>query len=118
MRRDTHTRHGAALLVAQAPAASAADTVADLGVTSDRGGDVVGQSGKIFVAADDRIVVTKSDGTLIELAAYPCPSTLAQSYERLWVGYGCGLSAATASGRVRGRPMHRRILMRSSTARH
>lgn len=91
MRRDTHTRHGAALLVAQAPAAS---------------------------AADDRIVVTKSDGTLIDLAAYPCPSTLAQSYERLWVGYGCGLSAATASGRVRGRPMHRRILMRSSTARH
>lgn len=125
----------AVLLVAQASAASAADTVTDLGVATDRGGDVVGQSGRIFVAADDRIVVTKSDGTLIDtitdlsgavalsvadngrkvyaalrdshevieidittlaitrridLAAYPCPSTLAQSYERLWVGYGCG----------------------------
>ncbi|NUP82136.1 MAG: hypothetical protein HOV96_31815 [Nonomuraea sp.] len=125
----------AALLVAQAPAASAADTVTDLGVTAGRGGDVVGKSGKIFVAADDRIVVTESDGELIDtisglsgavalsvadngrkvyaalrdshevieidiatlaitkridLTAYPCPSTLAQSYERLWVGYGCG----------------------------
>ncbi|MGW0197133.1 YncE family protein [Nonomuraea sp. NPDC003201] len=125
----------AVLLVAQAPAASAADTVTDLGVAADRGGDVVAQSGKIFVAADDRIVVTKSDGALIDtisglsgavalsvadngrkvyaalrdshevieidiatlaitkridLTAYPCPSTLAQSYERLWVGYGCG----------------------------
>ncbi|SEH02902.1 hypothetical protein SAMN05444920_13114 [Nonomuraea solani] len=125
----------AGLLVAQAPAASAADTVTDLGVAADRGGDVVGKSGKIFVAADDRIVVTKSDGALIDtisglsgavalsvadngrkvyaalrdshevieidiatlaitkridLTAYPCPSTLAQSYERLWVGYGCG----------------------------
>ncbi|MGP4101240.1 hypothetical protein [Nonomuraea sp. KM90] len=125
----------AALLVAQAPAASAADTITDLGVAADRGGDVVGQSGKIFVAADDRIVVTKSDGALIDtisglsgavalsvadngrhvyaalrdshevieidiatlaitrrvdLSAYPCPSTLAQAYERVWVGYGCG----------------------------
>ncbi|MGW4793979.1 YncE family protein, partial [Nonomuraea sp. NPDC004297] len=125
----------AVLLVALAPAASAADTVTDLGVTAGRGGDVVGHSGKIFVAADDRIVVTRSDGALIntisglsgavalsvadngrkvyaalrdsdevieidiatlaitkrvDLTAYPCPSTLAQSYERLWVGYGCG----------------------------
>ncbi|GAA4103144.1 YncE family protein [Nonomuraea soli] len=127
-----------ALLVTQTPtaaAAAAAATVIDLGVASDRGGDVVGQSGKIFVAADDRIVVTRSDGALIDtisglsgavalsvaengrkvyaalrdshevieidittlaitkrvdLTAYPCPSTLAQSYERLWVGYGCG----------------------------
>ncbi|MEV4798557.1 hypothetical protein AB0K18_00980 [Nonomuraea sp. NPDC049421] len=96
---------------------------------------MVGHTGKIFVAADDRIVVTDSGGTLIDtigglagavalsvadngrrvyaalrdshevievdiatlaitkrvdLAAYPCPSTLAQSYERIWVGYGCG----------------------------
>ncbi|MEV4219897.1 hypothetical protein [Nonomuraea sp. NPDC049725] len=129
----------AALLVAQAPAASAADTVTDLGVTAGRGGDVVGHTGKIFVAADDRIVVTKSDGTLIDtigglsgalalsvadngrhvyaalrdshevieidiatlaitrrvdLSAYPCPSTLAQAYERVWVGYGCGQAGA------------------------
>ncbi|MEU8363195.1 hypothetical protein AB0C27_44995 [Nonomuraea sp. NPDC048882] len=125
----------AGLLVAQAPAASAASTVIDLGVAAGRGGDVVGQSGKIFIAADDRIVVTDSGGTLIDtigglsgamalsvadngrkvyaalrdshevieidiatlaiiqridLTAYPCPSTLAQSYERVWVGYGCG----------------------------
>ncbi|GAA4966033.1 hypothetical protein HD597_007001 [Nonomuraea thailandensis] len=26
----------------------------------------------------------------IDLSAYPCPSTLAQAYERVWVGYGCG----------------------------
>ncbi|MFD0476320.1 YncE family protein [Nonomuraea thailandensis] len=132
----------AGLLVAQAPAATAADTVTDLGVASDRGGDVVGQSGRIFVAADDRIVVTKSDGALIDtisglsgavalsvadngrkvyaalrdshevieidiatlaitkridLTAHPCPSTLAQSYERLWVGYGCGQAGKEAS---------------------
>ncbi|NUT45527.1 MAG: hypothetical protein HOV86_36605 [Thermoactinospora sp.] len=125
----------AALLVIQTPTAADAATVIDLGVAADRGGDVVGQSGRIFVAADDRIVVTRSDGALIDtisglsgavalsvadngrkvyaalrdshevieidiatlaitkridLAAYPCPSTLAQSYERLWVGYGCG----------------------------
>ncbi|GAA2686262.1 hypothetical protein GCM10010412_073650 [Nonomuraea recticatena] len=128
----------AVLLVTQAPTAAAgatAATVIDLGVAADRGGDVVGHNGKIFVAADDRIVVTKSDGALIDtisglsgavalsvadngrkvyaalrdshevieidittlaitkrvgLTAYPCPSTLAQSYERLWVGYGCG----------------------------
>lgn len=125
----------AVLLVAQAHTASASDTVTDLGVAAGRGGDVVGHNGKIFVAADDRIVVTKSDGTLIDtinglsgavalsvadngrkvyaalrdshevieidiatlaitkridLTAYPCPSTLAQSYERLWAGYGCG----------------------------
>ncbi|WP_157549959.1 hypothetical protein [Nonomuraea candida] len=26
----------------------------------------------------------------VDLSAYPCPSTLAQAYERVWAGYGCG----------------------------
>lgn len=126
----------AGLLVAQAPAAAAAaGLVADLGVVAGRGGDVAAGNGKVFVAADDRIVVTSYDGQpvdtisdlsgavalsvsdgarkvyaalrdsnevieidtttvtvtrRIDLSAYPCPSTLAQTHDRLWVGYGCG----------------------------
>ncbi|GGL18911.1 hypothetical protein Sme01_47700 [Sphaerisporangium melleum] len=125
----------AALLIAQAPAAAAAGIVTDLGVAAGRGGDVVARGSKVFVAADDRIIVTSLDGRLIDtigglsgavalaapdggrkvyaalrdshevieidtvtvtitrridLAAYPCPSNLVQSYDRLWVGYGCG----------------------------
>ncbi|MFD0478288.1 YncE family protein [Nonomuraea thailandensis] len=33
----------------------------------------------------------------IDLSAYPCPSTLAQAYERVWVGYGCGQAGKEAS---------------------
>ncbi|MEU7876929.1 hypothetical protein [Microbispora bryophytorum] len=122
------------LLVAQAPAAAAAGIVTDLGVAG-RGGDVVASGGKVFVAADDRIVVASLDGRLvdtisglsgavalaaldggrkvyaalrdsnevieidaatvavtrrIDLTAYPCPSHLTQSHNRLWIGYGCG----------------------------
>ncbi|GLW25008.1 YncE family protein [Microbispora triticiradicis] len=127
----------ASLLAAQSPAAAAADTgvVADLGVVAGRGGDVVAGGGKVFVAADDRIVVASYDGRpidtisglsgavalsvsdgarkvyaalrdsnevieidtatatitrRIDLSAYPCPSHLAQSHDRLWIGYGCG----------------------------
>ncbi|WP_182882448.1 hypothetical protein [Microbispora sp. H10949] len=127
----------AGLLAAQSPAAAAADTgvVADLGVVAGRGGDVVAGGGKVFVAADDRIVVASYDGRpidtisglsgavalsapdgarkvyaalrgsnevieidpvavvitrRIDLSAYPCPSTLTQSHDRLWIGYGCG----------------------------
>ncbi|MBT2234695.1 YncE family protein [Nonomuraea sp. NEAU-A123] len=124
----------AGLLVAQAPAAAAAGIVTDLGVAG-RGGDVVAGGSKVFVAADDRIMVASIDGKVIntipglsgavalaspetgrkvyaalrdshevieidtttlaitrriDLTAYPCPSTLAQSYDRLWIGYGCG----------------------------
>ncbi|MEV5555808.1 hypothetical protein AB0L44_19300 [Nonomuraea wenchangensis] len=124
----------ASLLAAPAPAAAAADLVADLGVAG-KGGDLVAGHGKVFVAADDRIVVTDLDGeavttigglsgvtalsapdgarkvyaTLsgthevieidtatvavtrrIDLSAYPCPSTMAQAHNRLWIGYGCG----------------------------
>ncbi len=123
------------LLVAQAPAAAAAGIVTDLGVVAKRGGDVVARGSKVFVAADDRIVVASLDGQpintisglsgavalaapdssrkvyaalrdsnevieidtatvtitrRIDLTAYPCPSTLTQSYSRLWIGYGCG----------------------------
>ncbi|WP_182877924.1 hypothetical protein [Microbispora sp. H10670] len=127
----------AGLLAAQSPAAAAADTgvVADLGVVAGRGGDVAAGGGKVFVAADDRIVVASYDGRpvdtisglpgavalpvsdgarkvyaalrdsnevieidtatvtitrRIDLSAYPCPSTLTQSHNRLWIGYGCG----------------------------
>ncbi|MGA5761325.1 hypothetical protein [Nonomuraea bangladeshensis] len=125
----------AALLVTQAPAATAADTaVTDLGV-SGKGGDVVARDSKIFVAAGDQIVVVSIVGVIeritglsgavalaspeiggkvyaalrdshevieidtatlaitkrIDLSAYPCPSSLVQSYDyRLWIGFGCG----------------------------
>ncbi|MEU8193289.1 hypothetical protein AB0C10_05840 [Microbispora amethystogenes] len=123
------------LLVAQAPAAAADGIVTDLGVAVGRGGDVVARGSKVFVAADDRIVVASLDGQVIDtisglsgavalaapdggrrvyaalrdshevieidtatvtitrridLTSYPCPSNLAQSHTRLWIGYGCG----------------------------
>ncbi|WP_157383041.1 YncE family protein [Nonomuraea coxensis] len=127
----------AALLVAQAPTAAtaaAAATVTDLGVAGE-GGDVVVRNRKVFVAAGDQIVVTSTDGKVIDtipglsgavalasaedgrkvyaalrdahevieidstslaitrridFTAYPCPSRLAQAYDRLWIGFGCG----------------------------
>ncbi|MBB2911395.1 YVTN family beta-propeller protein [Streptosporangium becharense] len=123
----------AGLLVTLAPVASAADSTTYLeGVTS--AGDVAVGGGKVFVAADDRIVVADAQGTpkgaitgvsgavglavtpngtrlyaalsgsnevaeidtaaltivrRIDVAAYPCPSNLSLSGDRLWVGYGC-----------------------------
>ncbi|MEU3168485.1 hypothetical protein [Streptosporangium sp. NPDC006930] len=124
----------AAPLVAQAPTATAAVTVTDLGVAG-KGGDVVARSSKVFVAAGDQIVVAPIDGKVIDtipglsgavalaspgvgrkvyaalrdshevieidtatlaitkridLTAHPCPSSLAQEYDRLWIGFGCG----------------------------
>ncbi len=49
------------LVVAQTPAASAADITTDLGITS--GGDVVAGGGKAFIAGDDRILVVNANGT-------------------------------------------------------
>ncbi|MEU4704607.1 WD40 repeat domain-containing protein [Nonomuraea dietziae] len=126
----------AGLLVAQAPAAMAADSLTDLGASlgSDHGADVVTGNDKIFVSANDRIVVADAQGALkgtitdlpsvrglaitpdgtrlyaalrdskqvaeidtgslaitrrIDLTAYLCPSNLALSGGRLYVGYGC-----------------------------
>ncbi|MFF4991898.1 hypothetical protein ACFY19_32285 [Streptosporangium saharense] len=126
-----------ALLVTQTPTASNAAVpaiITDLGVAG-RGGDVVARSKKVFVAADDQIVVASIDGKVIgtvpglsgavalaapkagrkvyaalrdshevieidivtlaitkriDLTDYPCPSSLAQEYDRLWIGFGCG----------------------------
>ncbi|MCA2187150.1 WD40 repeat domain-containing protein [Nonomuraea cavernae] len=123
----------ATLVVAQAPQASAADSTTYLnGATV--GGDVAAGAGKVFVAANDRIIVANAGGELtgaitglsgvvglamtpdgtrlysalsgsmqvaeidtadlsiirrIDLAGFPCPSNLALSGDRLWVGYGC-----------------------------
>ncbi len=51
----------AGLVVAQTPAASAADITTDLGITN--GGDVVAGGGKAFIAGDDRILVVNANGT-------------------------------------------------------
>ncbi|WP_204286505.1 hypothetical protein [Microbispora amethystogenes] len=61
------------LLVAQAPAAAAAGIVTDLGVAVGRGGDVVARGSKVFVAADDRIVVASLDGQVIDTIRAACP---------------------------------------------
>ncbi|MFI6798436.1 hypothetical protein [Streptosporangium canum] len=120
-----------------APVASAADSTTYLaGVT--KGGDVAAGGGRVFVAADNQIVVADAQGALtgavtglsgalglamapdgtrlyaalsgsnevaeidtaaltitrrIDLAAYPCPSNLSLSGDRLWVGYGCRFTA-------------------------
>ena len=128
----------AGLLVVLAPAVSAADSTTDLGVSlgfDSRGGDVAVGGGKVFVSAEDRIIVADIGGELtgaitgvsgahglaaapdgtrlyaalsgsnevaeidtgsleivrrVALPAHPCPSSLALSGERLWVGHGCG----------------------------
>ncbi|MFC4120727.1 YncE family protein [Nonomuraea zeae] len=97
---------------AVAPAARAADSTTLLeGVTGVS--DLAVGAGKVFVSANDRIVVTGRDGTRLyaalsgsnelveidtgtlavtrrlDLAAYPCPATLSLSGDRLWIGYGC-----------------------------
>ncbi|MGI5268888.1 YncE family protein [Nonomuraea sp. CA-218870] len=53
------------LLAVAAPAASAAGTTTDLGVTLDSySGDLAVGGGRVFVAADDRIIVADTGGTL------------------------------------------------------
>ncbi|GGP02291.1 hypothetical protein LDL08_38680 [Nonomuraea glycinis] len=53
------------LLAVVAPAASAADTTTDLGVTFDSyTADLAVGAGRVFVAADDRIIVAGTDGNL------------------------------------------------------
>ncbi|MFC5820396.1 hypothetical protein [Nonomuraea harbinensis] len=54
-------------LVVVAPAASAADSITDLGVSVDLSShsDVAAGGGKVFVSAGDRIVVTDADGVLV-----------------------------------------------------
>ncbi|MER5646150.1 hypothetical protein [Streptosporangium sp. NPDC002524] len=52
--------------------------------------------GKVYAALRDSHEVIEIDiATLavtrrIDLTAYPCPSSLAQEYDRLWIGFGCG----------------------------
>ncbi|MFD1539350.1 hypothetical protein [Nonomuraea guangzhouensis] len=57
----------AGLVIAVAPVASAADSITDLGVSVGitAPSDVVAGGGKVFVTAEDRIVVTDTDGALI-----------------------------------------------------
>jgi YVTN family beta-propeller protein len=53
------------LLTVAAPAASAADTTTDLGVTFDSyTADLAVGGGRVFVPADDRIIVADTDGNL------------------------------------------------------
>lgn len=53
------------LLAVTAPAASAAGTTTDLGVTANSySGDVAVGGGRVFVAADDRIIVADTEGQL------------------------------------------------------
>src|SRR5690606_14858218 len=53
------------LLAVTAPAASAAGTTTDLGVTATSySGDVAVGGGRVFVAADDRIIVADTEGQL------------------------------------------------------
>jgi DNA-binding beta-propeller fold protein YncE len=56
----------AALLVAQAPAATAADSLTDLGVAfaAQRGPDVVTGNDRLYVSAEDRIVAADAQGAL------------------------------------------------------
>lgn len=125
----------AGLLIAPVPAASAEDSVTDLGAFSYSTDLVVGGN-KVAVSIDDRIVIADTTGEVegtitglsgayglamtpdgtrlyaalmgsgevaeidtatleitrrVDLAAYGCPSSLALTGERLWVGYGgCG----------------------------
>jgi hypothetical protein len=129
----------AGLVVTQAPAASAADSTTDLGVSLPsyvRGGDIAVARGRLFISAADRIAVADTQGSIIDtirdlpgvselalaadgsrlyaavkdanqiaeidtdslaitrridLAAYPCPSTLSLSGSRLYVGHGCSI---------------------------
>ncbi|WP_182899110.1 WD40 repeat domain-containing protein [Microbispora sp. H10830] len=53
----------AALVVVPAPAASADDSLTDIGITQT--GDLVAGGGKIFVSGGDQIAVTDAEGTLI-----------------------------------------------------
>ncbi|MEV4457767.1 WD40 repeat domain-containing protein [Microbispora sp. NPDC049633] len=53
----------AALVVVPAPAASADDSLTEIGITQT--GDLVAGGGKIFVSGGDRIAVTDPEGTLI-----------------------------------------------------
>ncbi|MFB4267771.1 hypothetical protein [Nonomuraea sp. GTA35] len=124
------------MITTLAPAA-AADSTTDLGVSlgvTSKSGDVVVGGGKVFVSAENQIVVADTAGELsgaitglsgaqglamrpdgtrlyaalrgsnevveidtatlaitrrIGLASNPCPSYLALSGDRLWVGYGC-----------------------------
>ncbi|MEU8205243.1 hypothetical protein [Streptosporangium sp. NPDC049046] len=52
--------------------------------------------GKVYAALRDSHEVIEIDiATLaitrrVDLTAYPCPSSLAQEYDRLWIGFGCG----------------------------
>ncbi len=51
---------------------------------------------KVYAALRDSNEVIEIDSTTlaitrrIDLTAYPCPSSLAQEYDRLWIGFGCG----------------------------
>ncbi|MEU1725206.1 hypothetical protein [Nonomuraea sp. NPDC005692] len=51
---------------------------------------------RVYAALRDSNEVIEIDSTTlavirrIDLAAYPCPSSLAQEYDRLWIGFGCG----------------------------
>ncbi|MCA2230120.1 hypothetical protein [Nonomuraea aurantiaca] len=55
----------AGLLTVAASAASAADTTTDLGVTSDSyTADLAVGGGRVFVPADDRIIVADTGGNL------------------------------------------------------
>ncbi|AQZ68966.1 hypothetical protein BKM31_52585 [[Actinomadura] parvosata subsp. kistnae] len=124
------------MITTLAPAA-AADSTTDLGVSlsvTSKSGDVAVGGGKVFVSAENQIVVTDTAGVLsgaiaglsgaqglamrpdgtrlyaalrglnevveidtatlaitrrIALPSNPCPSYLALSGDRLWVGYGC-----------------------------
>ncbi|MFI7111581.1 hypothetical protein ACIBK9_35080 [Nonomuraea sp. NPDC050227] len=51
---------------------------------------------KVYAALRGSNEVIEIDSTTlaisrrIDLTAYPCPSSLAQAYDRLWIGFGCG----------------------------
>ncbi|WP_043632997.1 hypothetical protein [Nonomuraea candida] len=138
IRRLTGLAVAAGLLATTlATPASAAGTTTDLGVSLSYGsssGDIAVSGGRVFVSAEDRIVVTNAQGdttgsitglsgvyglaaeadgpslyaavagsnqvaeidtgTLevkrrIDLPEHPCPTSLALTGARLWVGYGC-----------------------------
>ncbi|NYF38224.1 YncE family protein [Streptosporangium sandarakinum] len=57
------------MLTVAAPAASAADTTTDLGVTFDSyTADLAVGGGRVFVSADDRIIVADTGGNLTGLS--------------------------------------------------
>ncbi|MFI6300012.1 hypothetical protein ACIBEJ_51055 [Nonomuraea sp. NPDC050790] len=126
-----------AVLMATALATPASAATTDLGASlgyGSRSGDLAAGGGKVFVSAEDRIVVTNAQGDLtgaitglsgvyglaanpagttlyaalagsdqvaeidtatlaikrrIDLPQHPCPTSLALTGDRLWVGYGC-----------------------------